>query len=103
MSAAKATTDINNYVPSLTPISSTATMSKSTSLSSTEIQEVTNLSFPRCSCCKTGWYDALGLVDDNDLADAQKLAVSAGKGSGIAIVRPITTYFLCLLANASPD
>ena len=79
MSAAKATTDINNYVPSLTPISSTATMSKSTSLSSTEIQEVTNLSFPRCSCCKTGWYDALGLVDDNDLADAQKLAVSAGK------------------------
>lgn len=41
------------------------------------IKQILNLSFPRCSCCKTGWYDVLG--GDNDDDNEHKLAVSEAK------------------------
>ncbi len=63
----------------LTPTSSAASTSTSTSYSDAT-QEVLNISFPRCSCCKTSWFDTLGLGGDNNFAATQKLAtVAAGK------------------------
>ena len=74
MSAAKP----ENESP-LTPTSSAASTSTSTSYSDAT-QEVLNISFPRCSCCKTSWYDPLGLGGDIDFATSQKVAaVAAGK------------------------
>lgn len=42
--------------------------------SATSTQHDLNISFPRCSCCKTSWYDLHELG-----ADAQKFAVSVGE------------------------
>lgn len=36
---------------------------------STNIKQVLNLHFPRCSCCNTGWYDAIEDEDHNLLGD----------------------------------
>eukprot|EP00579_Thalassiosira_antarctica_P030404 CAMPEP_0202030346 /NCGR_PEP_ID=MMETSP0905-20130828/64449_1 /ASSEMBLY_ACC=CAM_ASM_000554 /TAXON_ID=420261 /ORGANISM="Thalassiosira antarctica, Strain CCMP982" /LENGTH=593 /DNA_ID=CAMNT_0048594141 /DNA_START=38 /DNA_END=1819 /DNA_ORIENTATION=- len=67
-------------------LKSPASPSSSTSSSEynipNEIQEALNLSFPRCSCCQTGWYDAIiagGNDDDDDELDTTTTKPAAGK------------------------
>jgi hypothetical protein len=75
MSATKAM-DEAKIAPSPSRTSPAPSTSIPTAISAAT-QEVLNLSFPRCSCCKTGWYDALG--DDDDGANSRNLAVAAEK------------------------
>mmetsp|Transcript_23733 Transcript_23733/g.50800 ORF Transcript_23733/g.50800 Transcript_23733/m.50800 type:complete len:558 (+) Transcript_23733:106-1779(+) len=52
--------------PAVPPSSENGAAMAKSPASMASIRNILNLSFPRCSCCETGWYDAIAAGNDDE-------------------------------------